>query len=69
MKINLIPLSKAVLCVSCHVISDTPGSSCPACGDIGCLLSLSNTLLGGKAYGRDRKEMDGTGNTELDRAS
>lgn len=49
---NLIPLNKALLCVSCHTISDTPGSSCPACGDKGCLLPLYNTLIG------ERKEKE-----------
>lgn len=49
-EINLIPLSRASLCVNCDVISDSKTNICPACGSKG-LLPLHKTTLMGRQEG------------------
>ncbi len=40
---SIIPLNKAVICVTCDSISDAKGLRCPACGSLG-LMNLANVL-------------------------
>lgn len=41
---QLIPMSQAVLCVNCGVVSDATGEECPGCAGRGSLMSLSTIL-------------------------
>lgn len=41
---QIIPVSVAVLCVNCGVVSDATGEECPGCAGTGALLNLSTLL-------------------------
>lgn len=41
LKSQLIPLTDAVLCVNCGIVSDAGGETCPGCAGRGGLLNLA----------------------------
>jgi hypothetical protein len=41
---NIIPLSRAVLCMDCMTVNDSTSEVCVACGETGGLLNLGRVL-------------------------
>jgi len=48
---NKIALDRAVLCVECNTLSDTPYETCPQCGSQHTLLSLGRVLQQDRQFG------------------